>query len=66
MSIKILNEQISQAENNSVISNSLNFLNQNTKYLKSNYNPLEITRLLLPSNLYKAQLNKTHTFQSSK
>ena len=43
MSIKILSKSISQAENNLVISNTLNFSNQNTKYLRSNHNPLEIS-----------------------
>ena len=41
MSIKILSEQISQAENNLVITNTLNFSNQKTKYLISNHNPLK-------------------------
>ena len=56
-----------QAENNLVKPNTLNGSNQHTDVVKIKLcNPLEITRLLLPSNLYKVQLNKTHTFQSSK
>ena len=62
MSIKILNEQISQAEINLVILNTLNLSNQNTKYLKSNDNPLEISKTFLLSNLYQAEPSKTHFF----
>ena len=62
MSIKIFSEQISQAENNLVISNTLNFSIQNTKYLKSNHNPLEISKPFLLSNLYQAQPSETYAF----